>query len=81
MPTVAVLEGVQVRFYPGRDHPPPHVHAVFGERVAVVGIAGGEVLQGSLPANKLALVRAYVEANKVDLLRQWEAAEQKRGLR
>jgi hypothetical protein len=32
-----------------KDHPPPHVRAVYDEHGAFVSIDTGEVLQGSLP--------------------------------
>ena len=33
----------------GLDHAPPHVHAVYGEHEALIGIEDGEVIRGSLP--------------------------------
>jgi Domain of unknown function (DUF4160) len=53
MPTVAMVDGVAIRFYPD-EHPPPHFHAVFAEFVAQIRITPPEVLRGSLPPAKLA---------------------------
>jgi hypothetical protein len=33
MPTVAIIEGVKIQFYPD-EHLPPHFHAVFAEFIA-----------------------------------------------
>ncbi len=58
MPTVAMADGVAIRFYP-EEYPPSHFHSVFAEFVAQIQIARPEVLRGSLPATKLKAVLAW----------------------
>jgi hypothetical protein len=70
MPTVAVIEGVRIRFYPD-EHPPPHFHAVFAEYQARIGIQPLRVLNGSLPPTKLAVVLAWAERRTTVLLNTW----------
>lgn len=70
MPRLASLEGVDITMY-FKDHAPPHVHAFHGDDEVLVEIRGGGVYAGSLPAAKLAVVRAYVAANMDDLLARW----------
>lgn len=41
---------------------------------AVIGIPEGNILEGSLPANKLKLVDAWIEIHKEELLANWELA-------
>lgn len=49
------------------DHPPPHFHARYVGEVAVIEIASGAVIRGSLPKNALRLVREWLEQHRVDL--------------
>jgi Domain of unknown function (DUF4160) len=55
VPTVAVIDGVKIQFYPD-DHGPPHFHAEFAEHRAVIDIATCTLTRGSLPRAKLAAV-------------------------
>lgn len=74
MPTVAIVDGVAIRFYPD-EHPPPHFHAVFAEFVAQIQIAPPEVLRGSLPAPKLKTVLSWVGQNREGLMDAWAALQ------
>jgi hypothetical protein len=74
LPTVAIVDGVAIRFYPD-EHPPPHFHAVFAEFVAQVRITPPEVLRGSLPATKLRAVLTWAAQNHDGLLEAWVALE------
>jgi hypothetical protein len=38
------------------DHPPPHFHARYSGDAAMIEIASGEVIAGSLPGRALRLV-------------------------
>jgi hypothetical protein len=73
MPTVAIVEGVRIRFY-ADEHPPPHFHAVFAEFTAQITIEDLRVLKGSLPPAKLAIVRAWAETRRDVLRRTWNVA-------
>jgi hypothetical protein len=41
------------------DHAPPHFHAKYAEFEALISIATGDILEGSLPAPKLRAVRDW----------------------
>ncbi len=71
MPTVAIVEGVRIRFY-ADEHPPPHFHAVFAEFTAQIAIEDLRVLRGSLPPAKLMVVRAWAETRRDVLKRTWD---------
>jgi hypothetical protein len=73
MPTVAIIEGVRIRFH-ADEHPPPHFHAVFAEFAAQIAIENLKVLNGHLPPAKLALVRAWAEPRRDVLKRTWDVA-------
>jgi hypothetical protein len=51
-------------------HNLPHIHCIFGEHEAVVGL-DGEVIEGWLPANKLKLVIAWVSLHEDELAANW----------
>jgi len=70
MPRVAIVDGVQIRFYP-QEHPPPHFHAVYAGSRARIGIRPLRLLNGSLPPAKLALVLAWAEPRSQVLLDMW----------
>lgn len=63
MPTVAIVEGVKIQFYPN-DHPPPHFHAELAEHRAVIDIATLRMSRGSLPSPKLRAVLAWAASRQ-----------------
>jgi hypothetical protein len=71
MPTVAIVDGVRIRFY-ADEHPPPHFHAVFAEFVAQIAIEDLRVLKGTMPSPKLAVIRAWAEKRRDVLKRTWD---------
>ncbi|MCX6963449.1 MAG: DUF4160 domain-containing protein, partial [Verrucomicrobia bacterium] len=40
----------------------------------VLGLPDGEIMEGSIPNNKMKLVEAWIEIHKEDLLANWELA-------
>ena len=74
MPTIAIVDGVAIRFYPD-EHPPTHFHAVFAEFADQIRIAPPEVLRGSLPATKLKAVLSWASRNREGLMEAWLALE------
>ena len=74
MPTVAIVDGVAIWFYPD-EHRPPHFQAVFAEFVAQIQIAQPVVFRGSLPAPKLKTVLSWVGQNCEGLMDAWVALQ------
>ncbi len=74
MPTIAVVDGVAIRFDPD-EHPPPHFHAVSAEFAAQIEIEPPKVLRGSLPATKLRAVLTWAAENREGLMDAWVALE------
>ena len=57
MPVLSRFYGIIIRMYfQQSEHNPPHIHAIYGENMAVININSGEVLEGELPPNALAMV-------------------------
>lgn len=76
MPIISMFYGVIVYmyFYDNKKHKLPHIHASYGEFDAILSIDDGEVLEGSLPKNKLKLVHAWIEIHREDLMADWRLA-------
>jgi Domain of unknown function (DUF4160) len=72
MPTVAIVEGVKIQFYP-KEHPPPHFHAVFAEHRAQIDIASLTIIKGHLPRAKLRVVVSWAVTRREALERAWDA--------
>ncbi len=70
MPTIAIIDGVKVIIWP-KDHLPPHVHAKYAEREAMISIVTGQVLNGKLPPVKLRAVQHWLAANRKEVAYLW----------
>lgn len=55
MPTISMFYGIIIYmyFYDNIKHKLPHFHAAYGEDDAVFAIAGGEVIEGTMPIKPL----------------------------
>jgi hypothetical protein len=71
MPTIAIIAGVRVIIYP-KDHLPPHLHARFAEHEAMISIATGDVLEGSIPRAKLAAVQEWLSTHREQVAYVWQ---------
>ncbi|HWE34151.1 MAG TPA: DUF4160 domain-containing protein [Solirubrobacteraceae bacterium] len=74
MPRISEFYGIVIYMY-RPDHPPPHFHARYGEHIAQVSIETLEVLNGSLPARALRLVREWAGLHADELAQDWELAQ------
>ena len=76
MPVISRFYGIIIRMYfQQAEYNPPHIHAIYGEDMAAICIVNGRILEGSLPAKALGLVREWTEMNKDKLLKMWETQE------
>jgi hypothetical protein len=73
MPTLSVFYGIIVQMYNETKgkHKMPHLHAEYGEHEIEVSF-DGEILAGSLPANKLKLLLAWIELRREDIEANWQ---------
>jgi hypothetical protein len=73
VPTICTFHGIAIvmRF---NEHPPPHFHAKYAEHQASVAIHTLTVVDGSLPARKLRLVREWGFAHRPELMENWHRA-------
>ena len=75
MPTIAIFYGIVIRLY-FADHPPPHVHAIYGNDEALVAIDPPRIIEGGLPRRAAALVLEWVALRRLELIDAWNAAQQ-----
>ncbi|MGA8612549.1 MAG: DUF4160 domain-containing protein [Xanthobacteraceae bacterium] len=70
MPTIAIVLGVRIIIYP-KYHLPPHLHAKFAEHEAMISIATGDVLEGSLPRAKLKAIQEWLARHREQVAYIW----------
>lgn len=73
MPEVSVFCGIRITMYYD-DHNPPHFHADYAGRKALVDICDGYVIDGALPSRQLKYVLAWAEMHQDELMQNWELA-------
>lgn len=57
------------------DHPPPHLHAIYGGEEAILAIESGDIVAGSLSRRTHRLVREWIALRRTELLENWRRAE------
>jgi hypothetical protein len=79
MPTLAVVDGVRIQFYPD-DHPPPHFHVEFAEYRAAFSIQTLRIVKGTLPDPKRRAVVDWATPRRSVLLATFVRALSKQRL-
>jgi hypothetical protein len=73
MPEISRFFGVLITMYYG-DHPPPHFHARYGGKKALVSIENPTILKGQLPPRVLGFVVEWATMHKAELEDNWNRA-------
>ena len=73
MPILSAFYGIVVRMYREQSgkHNIPHIHAEYAGDEVVLSL-DGDVIEGSIPKNKMKLLVAWVEINHEDLIANWK---------
>ena len=76
MPVISMFYGIVVLMYyfDNKKHYESHVHVESSDDEAVISIADGAVLEGTLRTAKLKLVQAWMEIHKEELMADWNRA-------
>lgn len=74
MPLISSFYGILIYMY-WQDHAPPHFDAIYGEFEAQIDIATLEIINGSLPATALKLVKEWGAQHQVELMNDWTKAQ------
>ena len=73
MPEITRFFGIIIRMFYD-DHNPPHFHAEFGGKKAVMDFRGN-ILQGDLGSKTaLRLIREWTDLHQAELAEDWELA-------
>jgi len=73
MPRLSSFYGIVIYMYI-RDHGVAHVHALHGDDRAVVEVATGAILAGTLKPRQASMVREWVELHRAELVEAWRRA-------
>jgi Domain of unknown function (DUF4160) len=79
VPEISRFLGVIITMYYD-DHAPPHFHARYGDRRALVDIESLSLLSGSLPPRVRGFVTEWAAMHQEELRRNWELARRKQPL-
>lgn len=75
MPELSRFFGIVI-YMNWRDHNPPHIHALYGEREALISLDGA-VLAGELPRRALSMVFEWLAIHRTELVDNWQRAQQR----
>jgi len=79
MPEISRFFGIVIKMY-FDEHPPPHIHAIYGEHVAVIDIHTLVVTHGYVPPRVLGMVIEWASQHRDELLDLWEQAANRQPL-
>ena len=72
MPTISKFYGIVILMHPsGKEHIPPHLHALYGEYQASISLHDGKVIKGKLPPKAEQLVLEFILKYQTELLTMW----------
>lgn len=73
MPIIYRIDGIAIKIYlKGKEHEPPHVHAIHGDEMGEFDIGSGKMIMGDLSPKDQAKVKSFIEESRVELKDMWE---------
>ncbi len=76
MPTISHFYGIIIVMYlRGKEHNPPHVHAITQDFDAPFLIETGELMEGVFPAKASVMVKEFILRYRKELKEMWETEE------
>lgn len=73
MPIVSRFYGIVIKmFFRQSEHNPPHLHAQYGEHVAIFDLRTCEMLEGDFPRRAQSLTTEWMKLYQKELLRMWD---------
>lgn len=72
MPAISKFYGIIIKmFFMGKEHNPPHFHAIYGEFVGEFNIQTLEMIEGDLPTKAKTLVVEWASKHQKELVEIW----------
>lgn len=79
MPTISHFYGIIIVMYlRGKEHNPPHIHAITQEFDAPFSIETGALLEGDFPPKAQLLVKEFVLTYQKELKEMWDTGNYRR---
>ncbi|MBR6472269.1 MAG: DUF4160 domain-containing protein [Firmicutes bacterium] len=73
MPTISYFYGITIVMYlRGKEHNPPHIHAITQDLDAPFSIETGEIMDGVFPAKAKMMVKEFIFRYQKELEEMWE---------
>lgn len=79
MPEISRFYGIIVMMN-WRDHPPPHIHARYGDEEITVTLDNAMRIEGRIQRRALLLLLEWVDLHRAELLDNWQRAERREPL-
>ena len=78
MPVISMFYGliVSMYFFDTKQHHLPHIHVKYGGEEGIFAIPSAEMIEGTLPKNKIRLVQAWMEIHQEELMANWQLASE-----
>jgi len=76
MAVISMFYGLVIYLYfkDNQQHHTPHIHVKYQDENAVFSIPDGQLLEGSLKANKMKLIQAWIVIHSEELMADWDLA-------
>jgi len=65
---------ISMYYFDNKQHNLPHIYVKYQDEEAVISIADGQLLEGTLKLNKMKLVQAWIEIHNEELMANWTLA-------
>ncbi len=80
MPTISYFYGITIIMYPrGKEHNPPHIHAITPDHAASFNIKTGEMMNATdFPLKAKKMVLEFITEYRDELLQMWDTGTYKK---
>ena len=76
MPVISRFHNMIVKmYYRQKEHNPPNIHVIDGEKVGVFHINDGEMYEGDIHHQEQEMMKRFIKYYKCELLQMWETQE------
>jgi hypothetical protein len=75
VPRLSEFYGIVIYMY-FSDHNPPHFHAIYAGREALIRIEDGSIIGGGLPRTAGRLVEQWRQLHESELVENWRRAQE-----
>lgn len=74
MPEISRFYGIVIKMYfPGNEHNPPHIHAVYQGYIVAISIIDLDVIAGGMAPKALSMINEWIEIHREELLEMWNS--------